>query len=350
MTAPTAPLPKIVLAVGGPDGMPFREAQRQYAGKGLPGNSGIGATLLAWLREHGHPFAVTIFGAAGRLEPEAARRVFERSGGSVLVNLICEPHLQLALAQVARFELETELPLVNPSWAVGATTRPLIARRLAHQAGVYVPHCTLYRAGALTLAEHIEQHAHRYPVLLRPPGKHGSVGLVRVDDPGEISRHPSMLRGCTVTDFVDFRSGDGLWRKYRMIYAGDRLFRRHVLTDRAWNLTRAARGFMGDHPQLAAEEQAWINRPVTLEAGSVEARVMHQFRALQLDFGAIDFALPPGGDLVVFEINACVQLTNRLDAQAAGDRRYFEANNDEILGALLRAIYARAATGRPPAS
>ena len=84
-------------------------------------------------------------------------------------------------------------------------------------------------------------------------------------------------------------------------------------------------------------------RRSTLERGSVEARVMHQFRALQLDFGAIDFALPPDGDLVVFEINACVQLTNPLDAEAAGDRRYFEANNDEILETLTAAISVRAA-------
>ena len=336
--------PKLVLAVGAPDGMSFGEATRRFNGlKGLHGNSGITTTLLPWLQERGHPYAVMMFGSRGQLGPEAARRALERAGGRVLVNLICEPHLSRALQQVARFELEADLPMVNPSWAVAATTRPLIARRLAHQAGVRAPHCTSYRAGAVSLAEHIAEHGHRYPVLLRPPGKHGSVGLVRVDDADAISRATALPGGCTVTDFVDFRSADGLWRKYRMVYAGDRLFRRHVLTDRAWNLTRAARGFMQDHPELAAEEQAWITSPVTLQSGSVEARVLHQFRALQLDFGAIDFALPPGGDIVVFEINACVQLTNRLDADAAGDRRYFEANNDEILEALLEAICSRVA-------
>lgn len=341
---PNGRRPKLVLAIGAPDGMTFKEARRRFNStrKGLHGNSGITTTLLPWLVERGHPYAVTLFGSEGHLEPEGARRVLERSGGRVLVNLICEPHLERALHQVARFELETRLPLVNPSWAVASTTRPLIARRLAHQAGVHAPHCTFYGDGEVTLAEHIEVQGHRYPVLLRPPGEHGSVGLVRVDDADAIAARPRSA--CTVTDFVDFRSADGLWRKYRMVYAGDRLFRRHVLTDGKWNLTRAARAFMQDRPELAAEEQAWIHSPVTLESGSVEARVMHQFRALQLDFGAIDFALPPGGDVVVFEINACVQLTNRLDAQAAGDRRYFEANNDEILETLVQAICARVAT------
>jgi hypothetical protein len=127
-----------------------------------------------------------------------------------------------------------------------------------------------------------------------------------------------------------------------MVYAGDRLFRRHVLTDRDWNLTRDARRFMRDHPALVAEERAWIERPATPESDALEARVMHQFRVLQLDFGAIDFALPPGGDLVVFEINACVQLTDPEDEPATADRRYFQANNDAILEALLEAICSRA--------
>jgi hypothetical protein len=337
-------LPKIAFALGAPDGTTPAEAAKQFDDNGLRGVSGITTTLLPWLQARGHPFALLMFGSAEHLTPQAARRIREQHAADVLVNVICEPELQRgALHEVERFVLEAQLPLVNPPAAVAATTRPLIARRLAHQAGVRAPHCTLYRPGTLTLPEHIAAHGHRYPVLLRPPGKHGSVGLVRADDADEAGDQAGRLPTCTVTDFVDFRSADGLWRKFRLVYAGDRLFRRHVLTGPEWNLTRAARAFMAEHPHLVAEEQEWINRPVTLDSGSVEARVMHQFRALQLDFGVIDCALPADGDLVVFEINACVQLTNRLDAQAAGERRYFEANNDEILEALLQDVCSRAA-------
>ncbi len=349
MTAPLAPLaplpPKIVLAVGAPDGMTGMDAEERFAAGNLPGISGITGALMHWLFERDHPFAVVMFGSARRLTEETIERWLETTRGKVLVNLICEPETQrLALRQLASFELAAQLPLVNPSWAVTATARPVIARRLAHQVGVRAPHCTLFRAGTLTLAQHIDAHGHTYPVLLRPPGRHGSEGLVRIDEPSETASQARALRmSCTVTDFVDFRSADGLWRKYRMVYAGDRLFRRHVLTDREWNLTRAARAFMKDRPELIAQEREWINRPVTLEPGSIEARVMHQFRALQLDFGVMDFALAPDGDLVVFEVNACLQLTNPTDAEAAADDRYFEANNDGILAALVAEIGARAA-------
>ena len=347
MTPRGGPPPKLVLAVGAPDGMTSDEAAQRFAAGRLAGVSAISLSLVPWLEQREHPFAVMMFGTQGRVTQEVGARVFDRTGGDVLVNLICEPQVQrLALLQLARYELATPLPVVNQSWAVGATTRPLIARRLAHQAGVRVPHCTAYRAGALTLPEHVAARGHRYPVLLRPPGRHGSRGLVRVDDPAELARRAGSPRACTVTDFVDFRSPDGLWRKYRMVYAGDRLFRRHMLVDADWNLTGLARRFMRDRPALVAEEERWLALPVTLQRGSIEARAMHQFRVLQLDFGVIDFALQPGGELVVFEINACVQLAN-LDALAAGYRLYFEANNEEILQALLQQACARA--GAPAA-
>lgn len=345
MTAGRAPAPKIVLAVGVPDGVSSQEAKHRFDKGRLQGISGISRALFPWMRARGQRYAVMMFGADPDLGSEAAKRLLDESGGRVMVNLICEPLVQRsALEQLARFELATRVPLINPTWAVNATTRPLIARRLAYQARVRAPHCSFYRSGPRTLAQHVEAERHTYPVLLRPPGLHGSQGLVRVDDPDELTNKAAALRSCTVTDFVDFRSEDGLWRKYRMVYAGDRLFRRHILTDTAWNLTRDARRFSRDRADLVAEEQEWLRRPVTLEGDSIEARVMHQFRALQLDFGVIDCALTPGGDLVVFEINACVQITNSIDEHAMGDRRYFEANNEQILSALLDEIHARAAS------
>ena len=147
MTAANGSLPKIVLAVGAPDGMTgaARPTQRFDGRQRLHGISGISTALLPWLHERAPSVRVLMFGGGGPLDAGDARGGWlEQTGGDVLVNLICEPEAQrLALHQVARFELETQLPLGQPVWAVAATTRPLIARRLAHQAGVRAPHCTL---------------------------------------------------------------------------------------------------------------------------------------------------------------------------------------------------------------
>ena len=346
MTGDGGSRPPLLLAIGVPDGLDREEAVKRFRGGKLPGVTGLSRALLPWLRGRGHPHVVTVFGADGVVSADAAHQMIEQTGGRVLINLICEPYGQrLALDQVARFELATGIAVVNSSQVVSATTRPLIARRLAGQARVRVPHCTYFEAGEVTLSEHIEAHGHRYPVLLRPPGRHGSAGMVRIDDADALAGVAAAVRSCTVTDFVDFRSADGLWRKYRLVYAGDRVFRRHVLIDSDWNLVGAARRFMRDRPALLEEEDAWLQARTTLEGDSIEARVLRQFRHLRLDFGATDCALLPGGELVVFEINACLQITN-VASQAISDRRPYEATNDDILGSLVDQACSRA--GPPP--
>ena len=68
---------------------------------------------------------------------------------------------------------------------------------------MHVPHCTLY-GGAIPLPDYLEREKHAYPVLLRPPGRHGSKGLVRVDDAKAAAA--ADFKAGHVTDFVDFRS------------------------------------------------------------------------------------------------------------------------------------------------
>lgn len=155
-----------------------------------------------------------------------------------------------------------------------------------------------------------------------------------------------MAGTCTVTDFVDFRSEDGLWRKYRMVYAGGRLLRRHLLIDQQWNVVGQSRYFMHER-DLFGEEREWLSRPVAPEAQPLEARVLEQFEAMELDFGVIDYAVLPDGELVIFEINACVQVTGTIPDQYREGLAYVEANNDEIIDAVLERVRTRAAAGPP---
>jgi hypothetical protein len=152
------------------------------------------------------------------------------------------------------------------------------------------------------------------------------------------------LGSCTVTDFVDFRSEDGLWRKHRMLYAGGRLFRRHRLADQQWNVVGDSRYFMHERG-LFDEEREWLARPVD-GADPIAPRLLEQFEAMELDFGAIDYAVLPDGEVVIFEINACVQLTGTIPEQYRPQIGYIEDNNDEIMDAVLQQIRSRAAAGR----
>jgi hypothetical protein len=338
--------PKMLVVLGAPDAMAATTAQERLRNLRLPGNSGLVAALIKALRRHDTPHVLVIVWPDGATE---SRSLLETTAVEVLVNGICEPLTQRgALRQVAKLEDEMGLPTLNPTRVIATTARSEMARRVGRTDGVRAPHCTLYEAGtdAGTLVEHVQAEGHRYPVLLRPAGSHGSTGLVRASDDGDVAAAAGALGTCTVTDFVDFRSEDGLWRKHRIVYAGGKLFRRHLLIDQQWNVVGDSRFFM--HGQdLFGEEREWLNHPIAVVRQPIEARVLEQFESIGLDFGAIDYAVLPDGELVIFEINACVQLTGTIPEQYRPYIGYIEDNNDEILDALIERVCSRAAEGPP---
>jgi len=336
--------PNILVVLGAPDAMAATPAAERARNLHLSGNSGLVSALVRTLRARGLPHVVVIAWPDGDTGGES---LVESTGVEVLVNAICEPLTQRgALAQLARLEQETGLPTLNAARVIATTARPDMARRVGRADGVRAPHCTLYETGAGTLLEHVRAEGHRYPVLLRPAGSHGSTGLVRAGDEIDVAAAAATAGTCTVTDFVDFRSEDGLWRKHRMVYAGGRLFRRHLLVDDQWNVVGESRYFM--HARgLFDEEKAWLRRPLTPKREPTYTRILAQFEAMELDFGVIDYAVLPDGDLVIFEINACVQLTGTIPEQYRSHIGYIEDNNDEILGALMDRVGQCAAAGPP---
>ncbi|MCI0749832.1 MAG: hypothetical protein L0Y32_04720 [Nevskiales bacterium] len=336
-----APLPEVLIALGVPDDLAGTAAAPEGESLALRGNTGLSAALIETLRARKWPVRIVLLRPGTTLKPDKA---------GLLINAVCEPILhRRSLRQLAQWQLHTGLPVLNPWWVIAHSGRQAVARRLAWQDGVRIPHCTVFRRGNVPLVEHIARHGHRYPVLLRPLGAHGSHGLVRVDDGAAAAQQEADFAAGHVTDFVEFKSPDGLYRKYRFVFVNDTPFRRHVLMDREWNLTGQARHYMREHLECVAEEKIWMSQPVKPETDPVARRVLHQFRALQLDFGSVDFGLLSDGTVLIFEINACVQLTGSIPPNLPFDWSYLEANNGAILDALLDQIRRRAARPQPAA-
>ena len=327
--------PEVLLLLGVPDDMNGTLAAGQPFS--LRGNTGLAAALVDALRQKNWPLRMHL------LRPGAAP---PPAGARLLLNAVCEPVIhRRSLALQGQLERRTGLPTLNPTWVIAHSGRAAIARRLSHQVGVQVPLCTVFRRDRETLPQHVARLGHRYPVLLRPLGQHGSDGLQRIDD----EKHAAVATGLEaghVTDWVDFKSKDGCYRKHRLFLAGDTLVRRHLLIDQQWNITVETRSFMKDRPDLVEEEKRWLERPVDLAAGSVESRLLHQFRALQLDFGSVDYSLLSGGEVLVFEINACIQVTGNASPEEAARWPHIKAINGTILDAVCDLIRKRAASAR----
>ena len=273
----------------------------------------------------------------------------------LVVNCICDPTLhERSLTIVAGIVSRYRVPVFNHPWAVMKSGRAASSYVLEHQAGVNMPLTSLYDTESGPLAGHLERRGHTLPVLGRPIGAHGGRDLLRIDSADTIPPPLDGLRRFFVTDFVDYVSKDGLYRKYRMIYVGDRLFRRHLVISDSWKVAGESREVMYERPGLIDEEKAFIAG----RDGGFEDRIIHQFRALGLDFGVVDFNIAGDGGITIFEINPCFQITAAISAEkrekwAHLDLEelwgYLEETNETIVEAVLDAMEERVrGAGRRP--
>lgn len=224
-----------------------------------------------------------------------------------LVNLITEPEQNAKVLENLRKVLRG-LPgkVVNPPDAVLGSTRDKIARRLAGTPGLIVPKVIRLRGGKPALAERMFDQARlEAPLIIRRTGTHSGqiVGLfdsletaaAAVDGSGEY----------VATQFVDFRSADGMYRKYRIFFIGERPILRHMLVSDQWSVHAEDRArFMSERPELIAEERALFESDTDPLPPGVSETLREVRKRMALDFFGMDFGVTADGRVLLFEANA----------------------------------------------
>jgi glutathione synthase/RimK-type ligase-like ATP-grasp enzyme len=196
--------------------------------------------------------------------------------------------------------------IVNRPEAVLRTTRDQVARRLAGIDGLRVPKVLRVRDprfGAASAAA--QRRGLSFPVILRRAGTHTGDILGLVDSAEQLDSACTGPGEFIITEFVDFASGDGLYRKYRLWSFGGRAILKHMFISDRWNVHSADRSrIMPDRPDLIAEEKRTLATPER----SLPESIHRMFRQVQdrmgLDFFGMDFGILPSGEAVLFEANA----------------------------------------------
>ena len=257
----------------------------------------------------------------------------------LVVNCICDPTFHVRTLEALAETVEgSNTPVLNHPRIVLRTGRVDTASALTGQDGVRIPLTTEYDREAGELGDHLERLGHTLPVIVRPIGAHGGKALFKIEGRQGIPASLAPLRRFVVTDFVDYASPDGLFRKYRVVYVNGRLIRRHFITSDEWKIVIESRRYMGEHLRHIAEEKAFIGG----QGGGFEDTLMGLFRALSLDFGAVDFAIDEDGTIIAFEINPCFQVTGSIPPEHWERWGFLEDTNQAVVGALLEAAAERA--------
>jgi len=197
-------------------------------------------------------------------------------------------------------------PVINRPEAILRSTRDQVAKLLDGTPGLIAPKVIRVRnARPDIVAGAIERAKLTLPLIVRLAGTHTGkiVGLFdAIDDLRAAIAQPGEH---IITEFVDFRSEDGLYRKYRAFFIGKRTIFRHKLVSDIWSVHAGDRlRFMADRPELVAEEQAMFEGTDGALPNNVIATLKAVRDRMPLDYFGMDFGVLPDGQVVLFEANA----------------------------------------------
>lgn len=224
---------------------------------------------------------------------------------NTLVNLITDPDLNpTTLGLLEKVLKAYKGRLLNPPSAVARTTRDQVARTLAGVDGLMVPKVARFVGKAPAALAAIQKAGCTFPAILRSTGTHSGRIVGLVDGPEEVLRLIQPRETYFLTQFVDARSPDGLFRKLRVFFIGERQVIRHLVISDHWNVHAAARDdFMADKPALVAEERRVVEGGVAALPERTQV-ILRQIKArMRLDFFGADLALREDGSVILFEAN-----------------------------------------------
>lgn len=247
---------------------------------------------------------------------------------------LCRPALERARLIVAR----SGAPVVNRPEAVLATGRSDNARRLAALPGLRVPRLLELPRAALDPARLVAE-GFAFPLLLRAPGFHMGQHFVRVETAEALAGAAAALPGRSLVaiEALDARGPDGKARKYRAMIVDGRLLPLHLAISTGWKVHYFSAEMAGE-PAHRAEEAAFL-ADMAGTVGAAGMAALERIRdALGLDYGGIDFARGPEGEILLFEANATM-IAARPPPDPMWD--YRRAPAEAVLAAARRMLAGR---------
>jgi tetratricopeptide (TPR) repeat protein len=270
------------------------------------------------------------------LKPEIRKQIPQPN---IVLNNDVNGHVLVSEGRLARLNELVDsfgVAVVNhPSKAV-ATIRDLAARSLKGIDKVKVPRTTRFsrdRKSVEKMAEDIEAQ-YAYPLITRALGSQEGKGMIKVDS------HDALLKvllavDCPenffVTEFVDCRERDEIFRKIRAAVVGNEIILMRVDYDTFWNVhgrkNKKRVPFYLERPHLLDEEKRICGDP----DAALGPSVMQSLRAIReripLDVFGIDFAVDAQGTVIFYEANATMNLFSTAPKEVANPKESGERLN-----------------------
>jgi glutathione synthase/RimK-type ligase-like ATP-grasp enzyme len=248
-----------------------------------------------------------------------------------------------ALRRCEAFCAHLGVPVINHPRHVRHTTREAISTMLQGIAGVTMPRtirCSPRSPDEIYALIKREQLA--YPVIVRLAGRHGGTSSILVRssrDRDKLHIYPFDGRAFYLTEFADYRSSDGLYRKYRLVVVDGKLLFRHFLVSKNWMVHASSVQFAKANPALWSERMQRIASFEQVVAPKIDPAIQVITSRVKLDYFGIDCSVDDEGRILIFEVNANMNVLHNPTGEST-------AVVNEIKAAIAQMLAEREAQGR----
>jgi hypothetical protein len=199
-------------------------------------------------------------------------------------------------------------PLLNPPRLVCNLDRDKLHRLLDGIEGLEMPATIGVTRAQLREASHSTRAVPSiaidlsFPVIVRPRGSHAGAGLARIDDRAAMLRYLAgrQEQEFFIARFVDYASGDGLFRKYRIVFIDGQPYACHLAIADRWDIWYLNAG-MSLSAIKRGEEEAFMQNFDTGFAHRHRAALRGIAERIGLDYFTVDCAETGNGSLLIFE-------------------------------------------------
>ncbi len=227
------------------------------------------------------------------------------------------------LAIVTACESDANRPVLNeiarlvPTWPKPVLNDPahvaLLARERLHRVIRIVPGVTVpmtvridrttlgeIASGKTPLQSHLSDGV--FPLIVRPLGSHAGHGLKKVDDAAGLAAYLAehAESGFNIARYVDYRSPDGLFRKYRIVFIAGKPYACHMAIADQWMIYYLNAG-MSESAAKKAEEERFMAGFSSEFCRRHRAALAGIADRVGLDYFGIDCAQTAEGKLLIFE-------------------------------------------------
>jgi glutathione synthase/RimK-type ligase-like ATP-grasp enzyme len=202
-------------------------------------------------------------------------------------------------------------PLLNSPERIAELSRDRTCQLLSDISGLVMPPAIrLARHDLLKISDQQLALSERlartsFPIIIRPLDSHAGRGLEKITQPIELKGYceNSLENEFYISQFIDYRSADGQFRKYRIVLIEGVPFVCHLAISSHWMIHYLNAG-MADSAEKRAEEARCF---ATFEHDFAQRHVLalqQIYQRMGLDYVGIDCAEMPNGELLIFEVDS----------------------------------------------